>query len=132
MLKKISLQIPPGIVVQFHRDGDALLYPRLGEALYLFKNNIRNVVTNGKLLVDKADEIIGNMETLSISIFEDDTEAVDQRELIREFLSIKKEQKPFVTLRLIGMSIPTIQAIQPDVCIPCVAFPNGQFQLQKR
>ena len=102
LLQKIAPQIPKGIVVQFHRDGDALMYPRFGEAVSLVKDNIRNIVTNGKLLVEKAPEVIGNLETLSVSIFERDEEAEEQKEIIREFLAIKKDDKPFVTLRLIG------------------------------
>jgi len=102
LLQKISVQIPAGIVVQFHRDGDALLYPKFGEAVSLFQGNIRNVVTNGKLLVKKAPEIIGNLETLSVSIFENDEESEEQREIVKEFLAIKGNQKPYVTLRLIG------------------------------
>jgi MoaA/NifB/PqqE/SkfB family radical SAM enzyme len=102
LLEKIAPQIPEGIVVQFHRDGEALLYPRFGEAVKLFPRHIRNIVTNGKLLVEKADEVIGNLETLSISIFERDEEAEAQRDLMREFLALKKDAKPFVTLRLIG------------------------------
>lgn len=102
LLKSIVPQIPEGIVVQFHRDGEPLLYPHFGEAVRLFKNNIRNIVTNGKLLVEKANEIIGNLETLSVSIFEADDEAEEQKEIIRQFLLIKKDEKPFVTLRLIG------------------------------
>jgi MoaA/NifB/PqqE/SkfB family radical SAM enzyme len=102
LLQRIVPQIPPGIVVQFHRDGDALLYPQFGEAVSLFRNNVRNVVTNGKLLVAKSSEIIGNLETLSISIFENDTEAEQQLEVIKEFLVIKGSTKPYVTLRLIG------------------------------
>ncbi len=102
LVEELSRQIPPGIVVQFHRDGDALMYPRFGEAVSLFPKNIRNIVTNGKLLVAKAGEIIDNLETLSISIFENDEEAEEQKELIAEFLSIKGIRKPYVTLRLIG------------------------------
>lgn len=102
LLEKIAPQIPEGIVVQFHRDGDALLYPHFGEAMQLFTKHIRNIVTNGKLLVEKADEVIGNLETLSVSIFEADDEAEEQKEIIREFLALKKDKKPFVTLRLIG------------------------------
>jgi len=102
LLEKIALQVPKGIVVQFHRDGEALMYPRFGDAVRLFSGHIRNIVTNGKLLVKKADEVIENLETLSISIFERDEEAAEQRELIREFLALKKDKKPFVTLRLIG------------------------------
>lgn len=102
LVKHIAGQIPAGIVVQFHRDGDALMYPRFGEAVSLFPNNIRNIVTNGKLLVEKADEIIGNLETLSVSIFEKDEEAEEQRKIIRRFLALKGDRKPYVTLRLIG------------------------------
>lgn len=102
LLKHIAAQIPPEIVVQFHRDGDALMYPRFAEATALFPKNIRNIVTNGKLLIEKADEIIGNLETLSISIFENDEEAEEQRVIIRKFLAIKGDRKPYVTLRLIG------------------------------
>lgn len=102
LLQKIAPQIPEGIVVQFHRDGDALLYPRFGEAVRLFPRHIRNIVTNGKLLVTKASEVIDNLETLSISIFEGDEEAEEQREIIRQFLLLKGDRKPFVTLRLIG------------------------------
>ena len=102
LLETIAQQIPERIVVQLHRDGEALLYPRLGDALRLFPNNIRNIVSNGKLLMEKADEIINNIETLSISIFENDTDAKEQIEIIGRFLSMKGERKPYVTLRLIG------------------------------
>jgi MoaA/NifB/PqqE/SkfB family radical SAM enzyme len=102
LLEHIAGQLPPEVVVQLHRDGDALLYPRFGEAAALFANNIRNIVTNGKLLVEKAGEIIGNLETLSVSIFEKDEEAKEQREIIRKFLLLKGDKKPCVTLRLIG------------------------------
>ena len=102
LLRRIAPQIPPGIVTQFHRDGDALLYPRFGEALDLFPNNIRNIVTNGKLLAEKAGEVVGRLETLSVSIFENDGEAGEQLAIIREFLALKGGRKPFVTLRLIG------------------------------
>lgn len=102
LLKHIAAQIPPDIVVQFHRDGDALMYPRFGEAAALFHRNIRNIVTNGKLLVEKSGEVIGHLETLSVSIFERDEDADEQREVIRKFLAVKGDRKPFVTLRLIG------------------------------
>lgn len=85
LLEKIAPQLPFGIEVQFRRDGDALLYPRFGEAVQLFSHCIRNIVTNGKLLVQKADEIIGNLKTLSISIFENDEEAEEQKILLGIF-----------------------------------------------
>jgi len=102
LIRKIARQLPPGIVVQFHKDGEALLYPRFGEAIRLFKGQIKNIVTNGKLVVEKANEIIGNLDTISISVFENDEEAAEQFKLIKEFLKIKGSRKPFTSLRLIG------------------------------
>lgn len=104
LVEKIASHMPPEVVVQLHNNGEPLLYPRFGDAVKLFKENgnITNIVTNGKLLVKKADEIIGNLDTLSISIFEDDPEADDQYPLIEEFLEIKGDEKPFTSLRFIG------------------------------
>ncbi|MDD5137188.1 MAG: SPASM domain-containing protein [Candidatus Omnitrophica bacterium] len=102
LVKKIAAQLPPNIVVQFHKDGEALLYPRFGDAVKLFPNQIKNIVTNGKLIVDKADEIIDNLDTLSISVFENDEEEDEQFELIKKFLKIKGARKPYTSLRLIG------------------------------
>lgn len=102
LLEKISREVPERIVVQLHNNGEPLLYPRFGEAAKLFKNNITNIVTNGKLLLEKKDEIIDNLDTLSVSVFEDDTEADEQYSIIEEFLSLKGDKRPFTTLRLIG------------------------------
>ena len=87
LVKHIANQLPPNIVVQFHKDGEALLYPNFGKVVSLFKKQIKNVVSNGKLIIKKADEIIGNLDTLSISIFEGDTEADAQYDLIVKFLN---------------------------------------------
>jgi len=104
LVEKIASQLPSDIIVQLHNNGEPLLYPKFGEAVKLFKNNgnIVNIVTNGKLLVEKADEIIDNLDTLSISVFENDEEADEQYEIINEFFSIKGDRKPFTSLRLIG------------------------------
>jgi hypothetical protein len=50
-------------VVQFHNNGEPTLYPYLEGALSLFWHCIRQFNTNGKLLVEKAYEIIGNLQT---------------------------------------------------------------------
>lgn len=102
LLKEIEKQIPYGIVVQFHKDGEALLYPRFGDAARLFEGRIRNIVTNGKLLVEKADEIIDNLETISVSIVENDPEAEEQLEIIKKFLEIKGNRNPATSLRFVG------------------------------
>ena len=102
LVKKIADQLPQNIVVQLHNNGEALLYPRFGEAVKLFDRQITNIVTNGKLLIEKADEIIDNLDTIAISVIENDPEAEDQYEIIKEFLSIKEDRKPFTMLRLNG------------------------------
>ncbi len=133
LLEHIAPQIPEGITVQFHRDGDALMYPRFGDAVRLFPHNLRNIVTNGKLLVAKADEIIGNLETLSVSIFEKDEDAEEQLECIEKFLALKKEQKPFVTLRLIGVVDPKPYEKFNQLFVRRVLHaPMGSFDYVKR
>jgi len=102
MVKEIERQLPPNVVVQFHKDGEGLLYPRFGEAVSLFKNQIKCITTNGKLLVEKASEIIDNLDTISISIVENDDAALEQDKIIKRFLQIKGEKKPFVNLRYVG------------------------------
>jgi MoaA/NifB/PqqE/SkfB family radical SAM enzyme len=133
LLKAVAAQVPPGIVTQFHRGGEALLYPRFGEAVTLFPNNIRNIVTNGKLLMEKAGEIIGNLETLSVSIFENDEEAPEQLELIKKFLALKGDRKPFVTLRLIGeVDDAPYRNLGQLIIRRVLHAPMGTFNYQKR
>jgi len=102
LAERIAGQLPPGIVVQLHNNGEALLYPRFGDAVKLFAGQIVNIVTNGKLLVEKAGEIIGNLDTLAVSVFEKDPEADDQLVILKEFLRIKGERKPYTLLRING------------------------------
>jgi len=102
LVKKIAQELPPKIMVQLHNNGEPLLYPMFGEAVRLFKNQITNIVTNGKLLVEKAGQIVDNLDTLAISVIENDPEAEEQYEIIEHFLKIKKDRKPFTILRLNG------------------------------
>jgi MoaA/NifB/PqqE/SkfB family radical SAM enzyme len=105
LLEKIALQIPDGIVVQLHNNGEPLLYPKFGEAVKLFKEIMRpkvSIDTNGKLLVEKADEIINNLDTIAISVIENDLEADEQYEIIKKFLKKRGYRKPIVIFRLNG------------------------------
>lgn len=102
LVRKIAGQLPPNIVVQLHDNGESLLYPRFGDAARLFNKQITNVVTNGRLLVEKADEIIDNLDTIAISVIENDPETDEQYEIIEKFLRIKGNRKPFTILRLNG------------------------------
>lgn len=102
LVRKIAKQLPDNIVVQLHNNGEPLLYPQFGKAVDLFDRQIKNIVTNGKLLVEKAEEVIGKLDTMAISVIENDPEADEQYELIKEFLRIKGDKKPFTSLRLNG------------------------------
>ncbi|HBM45783.1 MAG: molybdopterin cofactor synthesis protein MoaA [Parcubacteria group bacterium GW2011_GWF2_38_76] len=133
ILRKIAEQLPSNIVVQFHKDGEGLLYPRFGDALKLFTRQIKSITTNGKLLIKKADEIIDNLDTMSISIFEGDTEAEEQLKIIEEFVKIKGNRKPFTNLRLIGEIDPKGYEHLGLLMVKRVLHhPMGSFKYQKK
>lgn len=102
MVEELSRQVPSGITVQFHNNGDPLLYPRLGDALRLFDKNIRCLNTNAKLLADKAGEIIGNLDTLTVSVIQDDPEAEEQYGAVLRFIELRGVQKPRLVYRVLG------------------------------
>ncbi len=102
LVKSIARQLPEGIVVQLHNNGESLLYPRFKEAARLFSRQIRCIDTNGKLIIEKADEIMDNLDTLTISTFENDEEWEEQYKLTKEFLRIKGDRKPNVIIRCLG------------------------------
>ena len=101
LVQKISQQVPSGIVVQFHANGEPTLYPRLGKALELFKHCIRQFDTNGKLIFERFDEIIDNLEVLTISVIERE-ETDEQYDIVKQFLNRKGNRKPLLVYRLLG------------------------------
>lgn len=133
LVKNIADQLPPNIVVQLHNNGEGLLYPQFGEAAALFDKQIKNIVTNGKLLVQKADEIIDNLDTLAVSVFENDDEAEEQYEILKEFLSIKGNRKPFTNVRLNGDVDPSRYESLVDLKIKRVLHsPMGSFNYRRK
>lgn len=102
LVKKIAKQLPNGIIVQFHNSGEPLLYPKFKQAVDLFDKQIKCVDTNGKLLVEKADQIINTLDTITISTFQDDPEWEEQYNSLIEFLKIKSDKKPNVIIRVLG------------------------------
>lgn len=102
MVEEIARQIAPGAVVQFHNNGEPLLYPHLRESLELFSHCIRCFNTNGKLLMDMADQVIGRLETLTISVVQDDPEQEEQYAIVRRFFDRKCARSPNVVYRLLG------------------------------
>ena len=133
LVKKIARQLPPNIVVQLHNNGEPLLYPRFGEAVRLFGEQVTNIVTNGKLLVEKAGEIIDNLDTLSISIVEKDSEGDEQYEIIEKFLQLKGDRKPFTSLRLVGIVDPErYQKFEALIITRILHAPMGSFNYAKK
>ena len=102
MVRAIARQVPNKTIVQLHNNGEPTLYPYLDSALAQFKHCFRQFNTNGKLIVEKANEIIENMDVLTISVVENDPEADEQYETVKEFLSIKGSRKPGLVYRLLG------------------------------
>jgi len=133
LVEKIASQLPFGIVIQFHNNGEGLLYPKFGEAVALFNGQIKCIDTNAKLIVEKANEIIDNLDTLTVSVIENDPEGDEQYELVREFLDIKGDRRPFMIYRLLG------KVDKPDrwedllgiVCTRVLHDPMGSFKYKK-
>ncbi len=132
LIKSIAQQLPEEVVVQFHDNGEPLLYERFGEAVRLFNRQIRCMDTNGKLLVNKAGEIIDNLDTLTISTFEKDEEAEDQYKLIEEFLRIKEERKPNVIIRCLGkVDLDKYKKLGCIIATRVLHSPMGSFQYKR-
>ena len=132
LVESISKQLPDGIVVQLHDNGEPLLYPRFKEAAGLFSRQIKCMDTNGKLIVEKADEIVGNLDTLTISTFEKDEEADEQYGLIKEFLKIKGGRKPNVIIRCLGDVDPDrYKKLGLIIAARILHSPMGSFKYKK-
>lgn len=102
LARTIATQLPEGIVVQLHNNGEGMLHPNFGVAVHIFHRQITNIVTNGKLLVKRASSIIDHLDTLTVSVIENDPEADEQYGILQEFLSLKGNRKPYTILRLNG------------------------------
>jgi len=132
LVKSIAEQLPEGIVVQFHNNGEPLLYPRFGEAVRLFEKQIKCVDTNAKLIVEKADEIIDNLNTITISVIENDPEGDEQYELVKKFLEIKGSRKPNVIYRCLGnVDIERWKKLGGIIATRILHHPLGSFKYQK-
>lgn len=133
LVKKIASQLPPNVVVQLHNNGEALLYPQFGDAVKLFSKQITNVVSNGKLLIEKADDIIDNLDTLAVSVIENDPEADEQYEILEKFLKIKGDKKPFTILRLNGQVDHTrYEKFGFPLATRIIHSPMGSFNYKRR
>jgi len=134
LFKEIVPQIPAGIVVQLHNNGEPLLYPYLREALLDLQNNIRCFNTNGKLLLDRSDDIIDNLETLTISVVEGDKEQEEQYEILSKFIRRKRNRPPAVILRFLGRidQGERWKALSQITATRILHAPEGSFAYQKQ
>ena len=132
LVESIARQLPEGIVVQLHNNGEPLLYPKFKEAAKLFKRQVRCTDTNGKLLLERAGDVIGNLETLTISTFEKDEDANEQYKIIEKFLKIKGDRKPNVIIRCLGsMDIKRYKKFNCIIATRILHSAMGSFQYQK-
>lgn len=133
LVEKIARELPSNIVVQFHKDGESLLYLRFGEAVKLFGRQITSLTTNGKLLVEKADEIIGVLDTLSVSVVEGDDESEEQYRILKKFLKMKGDKKPFTNAKLVGKVDPKrYEKLGLLIVKRALHDPMGSFRYEKR
>lgn len=104
MVRAIAEQIPRGVFVQLHNNGEPLLYPKLGEAIVLFSQCYTGLDTNGKLLIEKKYDL-SFLDTLTISVIQDDPEGEEQVNIVEKYLLIlsgSTSLRPLVTFRLLG------------------------------
>ncbi len=102
LLKSIRGQLEPGPSIEYHRDGDSVDYPRLGEALDLFDGFITVLVTHGERLAEKADEIINRCISVCVSVLWTDPDYEIQFESVRKFLEKKGDRSPQVIIKFVG------------------------------
>ena len=104
LLQKIEPQLEDNIIIHFHNNGEPLLYPRFEEAALLFNRQYTHITTNGKLIIEKIKEL-QYLNTMAISVIENDPEADEQYEILKEYFTIKNEgllELPHTVLRLNG------------------------------
>ena len=134
MVSLIAGQVPPRpFVVQFHWNGEPLLYDHFSRAVDMFSHCITGMNTNGKLLVEKADEIIGRLDTVTLSVIEKDPERDEQVEILEEFLKLKGDEKPHMTYRLLGDVDPRPWKKYPGVVAPRLLHdPLGSYGYERQ
>lgn len=122
-------------LLQFHNNGEPLLYPRFGEALDLFHDHIRCFDTNGILLVEKQNEIIHRCEVITISLIENDPTWNKQLDILKTFINIKQDKPPMIVLRYVGTIEDDRQKeykkLNLQMCYRQLHAPKGSFQYQK-
>jgi len=137
LLVRIADQLPDGIVLQMHRDGEPTAYDFLGEALfYLHPRFIVSILTHGENLIQKADEIINHCTSLTVSAFNGDPDMEWQIENIKNFLELKGDRPPMVNIKIVGFMPPERERIYASLGIPIIRrllhVPDGNYRYVRR
>jgi radical SAM protein with 4Fe4S-binding SPASM domain len=132
LVEEIARQVPSHVVVQFHNNGEPLMYPRFGEAVELFENQYRCIDTNGKLLVEKAGELVGIMDSIAVSVIPNDPDAGEQYRTVVKFLELKGRHKPLMIYRCLGRVDFKVWEKLPGIMAKRVLHnPRGSYDYEK-
>lgn len=102
LLLSIASQVPKDAIISFHRDGDPLVYKYLWSALQMFKHHPVSIVTHGEALGERAEEIIGNCTTVTVSVIPNDKDRELQLASVAAFLWKKGDKPPQVQFKCVG------------------------------
>lgn len=102
LMHDIREQLPLGIELAYHKDGDPLAYSHVAQALSLFRGFVSTIVTHGLNLGTKADEIIENCTTVVVSVFRGDPDRELQLQALREFHDKRSNRLPRVVIKIVG------------------------------
>lgn len=125
LIRYLSVNLPPRIVLSLHGRGEPLLFPELATALDLLAQDDRvlHFDSNVKLLMEKLDDVIGRLDVLTVSLLEGNSmkEQEEQLRIVRRFILAKREHKPRIIIRATG-EIPELEA-WVDLKLPIVTRP---------
>ncbi len=129
-VREIAAQLPEGIIVATHNNGESMLHPHFGECVKTFKEAGAWVytVTNGKHLMERFDEIVGNLDAVSVSVIQNDDpdEKEFQYETLLEFLKRKGSRIPQVTIRTVGnVDDPRLERLNLPIIRRVLHLPKG-------
>ena len=137
MVEKLHEQVPVGVFIQWHANGEPLLYPYLYETFRLFDGHLMGLDTNGKLLWEKR-MAVNLLSSVTISVIPDDPEGNEQLKIAERF--IQEEDRPLVMFRLLGEIDAARQYLirmwsekydKVDYCKRILHKPQGSFGYEK-
>jgi len=138
LLYKIRDELPGGIIVQFHRDGEPIDYKELHLALDAFYRSgfITSIVTHGENLWKRYTDIINNCTTVTVSVFKGDPDFDIQFESVRKFLEVKQDLPPMVNIKIVGEmdgeQLEAWESLKVPIIRRVLHVPSGNHKYAKR